>query len=181
MGIRAAHGASGGTRPTSITAVGYQAQRIRAVDASTLVLHTEKAVAPTFLYYCLAAVVGSIVDSKLVKANARGDDFGNDWLKTHSAGSGAFNLAYVQSFLPLTTSREIRANYWAKWFVHRVARPEAVGGLIHNHLVNGVDYPIHEDALRSEAADTALGSPTVEKTGATLIGRCGCQRDRIRP
>jgi peptide/nickel transport system substrate-binding protein len=68
------------------------AQRIRAVDASTLVLQTEKAVAPTFLYYCLAAVVGSIVDSKLVKANARGDDLGNDWLKTHSAGSGAFSL-----------------------------------------------------------------------------------------
>jgi peptide/nickel transport system substrate-binding protein len=68
------------------------AQRIRAVDASTLVLQTEKAVAPTFLYYCLAAVVGSIVDSRLVQANAHGDDLGNDWLKTHSAASGAFSL-----------------------------------------------------------------------------------------
>jgi hypothetical protein len=81
-----------------------------------------------------------------------------------SAGSGAFNSAYVQAFLPLSTSREIRANYWAKWFVHRVPRPEAVGGLIHNHLVNGVDYPIHEDALSSEAADRSF-----QKFGTYLI------------
>jgi peptide/nickel transport system substrate-binding protein len=68
------------------------AQRIRAVDPRTLVIETEKAIAPTFLYYCLTAVVGSIVDSKLVKANAKGADMGNEWLKTHSAGSGAFKL-----------------------------------------------------------------------------------------
>jgi peptide/nickel transport system substrate-binding protein len=68
------------------------AQRIRATDPSTLVIETEKSVAPTLLYYCLCAPVGSIVDSKLVKANAKGDDLGNDWLKTNSAGSGAFKL-----------------------------------------------------------------------------------------
>src|SRR5713101_3005336 len=68
------------------------AQRIRAIDASTLVIETEKSLAPTFLYYCLCAVVGSIVDSKLAKANAKGDDLGNEWLKTNSAGSGAFKL-----------------------------------------------------------------------------------------
>jgi len=68
------------------------AQRIRAVDPSTLVIETEKALAPTFLYYCLCAVVGSIVDSKLVKEHVKGDDLGNEWLKTNSAGSGAFKL-----------------------------------------------------------------------------------------
>jgi peptide/nickel transport system substrate-binding protein len=67
-------------------------KRIRAVDPLTLVIETEKAVAPTFLYYCLTAVVGSVVDSKLVKAQAKGDDLGNGWLKTNSAGSGAFKL-----------------------------------------------------------------------------------------
>jgi hypothetical protein len=81
-----------------------------------------------------------------------------------SSGSGAFNLAYIQSFLPLATSREIRANYWAKWFVHRVPRPEAYGGLIHNKLVNGADYPIHDDVLSSEAADRSF-----QKFGTYLI------------
>jgi len=81
-----------------------------------------------------------------------------------SAGSGSFNLTYIQSFLPLSTTREIRVNYWAKWFVHRTPRPEAVGGLIHNKLVNGVDYPIHEDALNSEAAERSF-----KKFGSYLI------------
>lgn len=81
-----------------------------------------------------------------------------------SSGSGSFNLAYVQSFLPLATSREIRANYWAKWFVHRVPRPEAYGGLIHQKLVNGADYPIHDDVLSSEAADRSF-----QKFGTHLI------------
>jgi len=85
-------------------------------------------------------------------------------LKKTSAGSGAFNSAYVQAFLPLSTSREIRANYWAKWFVHRTPRPEALGGLIHQVLVNGVNYPVHEDALNSEAAERSY-----KKFGTYLI------------
>lgn len=68
------------------------ADRIRAADPLTLIIETEKPVAPTFFYNCLTAVVGSVVDSKLVKANAKGDDLGNEWLKTNSAGSGAFKL-----------------------------------------------------------------------------------------
>jgi hypothetical protein len=91
----------------------------------------------------------------------------NPYLKTItkvSSGSGSFNLAYIQSFLPLATSREIRANYWAKWFVHRVPRPEAYGGYVHHKLVNGADYPVHEDVLSSEAADRSF-----QKFGTYLI------------
>jgi hypothetical protein len=69
-----------------------------------------------------------------------------------SSGSGSFNLTYIQAFLPISTVREIRVNYWAKWFVHRTPRPEALGGLVHGKLVDGLDYPVHEDALNSEAA-----------------------------
>ena len=68
------------------------AERIRAVDDSTLVVVTEKPVAPTFFYYCLTAAVGSVVDSKLVKSHEKDGDFGNAWLKTNSAGSGAYKL-----------------------------------------------------------------------------------------
>jgi hypothetical protein len=81
-----------------------------------------------------------------------------------SSGSGAFNISYIQSFLPLSTTREIRVNYWAKWFVHRTPRPEALGGLVHQRLVNDVDYPIHEDALSSEAAARSF-----DKFGTYLI------------
>jgi peptide/nickel transport system substrate-binding protein len=67
-------------------------ERIRAADPQTLVIVTEKAVAPSFFYYCLTASVGSIVDSKVVMEKAKGDDLGNEWLKTNSAGSGPFKL-----------------------------------------------------------------------------------------
>src|SRR5439155_19382829 len=36
--------------------------------------------------------VGSVVDMKTVMAHAQGDDLGNGWLKTNSAGSGAYAL-----------------------------------------------------------------------------------------
>jgi peptide/nickel transport system substrate-binding protein len=67
-------------------------EKIRATDDLTLVVETADAVAPTFFYYCLTAVVGGVVDSKTVQAQERGGDFGNEWLKTNSAGSGPFKL-----------------------------------------------------------------------------------------
>ncbi|HWO08539.1 MAG TPA: hypothetical protein VNN80_03645, partial [Polyangiaceae bacterium] len=85
-------------------------------------------------------------------------------LTKSSSGAGTFGFAAVQAYLPLGTSREIRANYWQKWFVQRTLRPEAYGGLIHNHLVNGKDYPIHSDALSSEAVARVF-----ERNGTYLL------------
>ena len=67
-------------------------EKIRATDDATLVIETAEQVAPTFFYYCLTAVVGGIVDGKVVQANEKAGDFGNEWLKTSSAGSGPFKL-----------------------------------------------------------------------------------------
>jgi peptide/nickel transport system substrate-binding protein len=67
-------------------------EKIRATDDATLVIETAEQVAPTFFYYCLTAVVGAVVDSKVVQAHEKGGDFGNEWLKTSSAGSGPFKL-----------------------------------------------------------------------------------------
>ncbi len=78
-------------------------------------------------------------------------------LTKSASGNATFGLGYIQGLLPLAASREIRANYWQKWFVHRTLRPEAYGGLVHNHLANGRDYPIHDDILASEALDRSFG------------------------
>jgi peptide/nickel transport system substrate-binding protein len=67
-------------------------QRVRAADAMTVVIETEKSVAPTFFYYCLTAGVGSVVDSAVAKQHEQNGDFGNDWLKQHSAGTGPYML-----------------------------------------------------------------------------------------
>jgi peptide/nickel transport system substrate-binding protein len=66
--------------------------RILAKDPRTLVLTVGEQVAPTLVLYCLTADVGSVVERAEVLANAQGDDLGNLWLKTHSAGSGPFVL-----------------------------------------------------------------------------------------
>lgn len=67
-------------------------QKIRATDPRTLVMETDKAYAPTFVYYCLTAGVASVLDSKLVKSKEANGDLGYNWLKTNSAGSGPFSL-----------------------------------------------------------------------------------------
>lgn len=66
--------------------------RIRATDARTLVLECAAPTSPSFLYYCLSAAVGSIVEKAVVMARAQGDDLGNGWLKQNSAGGGAYVL-----------------------------------------------------------------------------------------
>jgi peptide/nickel transport system substrate-binding protein len=67
-------------------------EKIRATDDATLVIETGDQVAPTFFYYCLTAVIGGIVDMKTVQSHEKDGDFGNEWLKTNSAGSGPFKL-----------------------------------------------------------------------------------------
>jgi peptide/nickel transport system substrate-binding protein len=64
--------------------------RVKAPDAMTVTLETDKKYAPSFFYYCLTAGVSSIVDGATVKQHEEKGDFGNDWLKTHSAGSGPY-------------------------------------------------------------------------------------------
>jgi peptide/nickel transport system substrate-binding protein len=67
-------------------------EKIRATDDATLVIETGEQVAPTFFYYCLTAAIGGIVDMKTVQSHEKDGDFGNEWLKTNSAGSGPFKL-----------------------------------------------------------------------------------------
>ncbi len=64
------------------------AERIRAEDDRTLVLRLAERKAPSFLLYCLSAAVGGIVEKKAVLAHQQGNDLGNAWLRTNSAGSG---------------------------------------------------------------------------------------------
>ena len=63
---------------------------IKATDDHTLVMQAGDAFAPTFLFYCLSANVGGVIEQKLALSHAQNDDLGNGWLKTASAGSNAW-------------------------------------------------------------------------------------------
>lgn len=78
------------------------AEKAKATDAGTFVFTVDKPYAPSFVLNCLTATVASVVDKKLVLDHVKpvtpsadykyDNDFGNEWLKTAYAGSGAFKL-----------------------------------------------------------------------------------------
>ncbi|MEL6478771.1 MAG: ABC transporter substrate-binding protein [Pseudomonadota bacterium] len=68
------------------------AETLVALDDSTFQLTTDKKYATSFVLNCLTATIAYIVDAETVKAQEADGDWGNTWLKTNSAGSGAYEL-----------------------------------------------------------------------------------------
>lgn len=61
-------------------------------DGDTVTFVTDRQYAPSFVYNCLTAGVGAILDKETVMANAVGEDMGGAWLNENSAGSGYYVL-----------------------------------------------------------------------------------------
>ncbi|MEH2164857.1 MAG: vanadium-dependent haloperoxidase [Nostoc sp.] len=70
---------------------------------------------------------------------------------TQTGSNATFAVGHLQALLNLASSRVIRASYWQKYYVHRILRPEAYGGLIYNNIVNKTRYPINSEILNSKA------------------------------
>src|SRR5690242_714928 len=79
-----------------ITQFGFNADNVekmvRALDDYTLEIKLPQAQATSFVLYCLSANVGSVVDMKTAMANQANGDLGNAWLKSRTAGAGAYKL-----------------------------------------------------------------------------------------
>ena len=65
---------------------------VTAADGSTLKVTIGSDFAPSLVLSLLGSVVGSVVDMKTVMSHDTAGDLGNGWLKTNSAGSGAYVL-----------------------------------------------------------------------------------------
>ena len=65
---------------------------ITAPDPGTLEFKIVKDYAPSLVYNVMTTGITSAVEKKVAMANEANGDMGNSWLKTHSAGSGAFRL-----------------------------------------------------------------------------------------
>jgi len=72
------------------------ASQLKKVDDHTLTLHWTADVSPSVALNILSTPIASIVDEKQVAANVKDNDFGNAWLKMHSAGSGAYKMRVYQ-------------------------------------------------------------------------------------
>ncbi|WP_413712315.1 ABC transporter substrate-binding protein [Rhizobium sp. Rhizsp82] len=66
---------------------------VTKVDDKHVKLTWSADVGAGFALSLLTAPIASVVDEQTVSANAKDNDFGNGWLKTNSAGSGAFSIA----------------------------------------------------------------------------------------
>lgn len=112
-------------------------------------------------FWAAALLLGTAAD----KTNASYGGFGtplspsNPYLKskTQTGAAGTFGLPYLQGLLPYASARAIRVAYWHKFYVHRTLRPEAYAGLIHHKITSKADYPVHADALNSQALARSVG------------------------
>jgi peptide/nickel transport system substrate-binding protein len=73
------------------------AENIKATGPMELTIRTDKVYAPSFVLNCLTSTIGGIVDKKVALAHEKDGDLGHEWLKTNSAGSGAY---MVKSWKP---------------------------------------------------------------------------------
>ncbi|MBB1491594.1 ABC transporter substrate-binding protein [Paracoccus sp. MC1862] len=67
-------------------------EMIRA-EGNTVSITMDQPYAVSFVLNCLTASVASVIDKETVMQHVEGDDLGNTWLSTNSAGSGAYSLA----------------------------------------------------------------------------------------
>ncbi len=71
-------------------------QHLKKIDNNTVQLSWSADVSPAVALNILSTPIASIVDKKAVSANVKDDDYGNAWLKMHSAGSGPFKMRVYQ-------------------------------------------------------------------------------------
>jgi peptide/nickel transport system substrate-binding protein len=67
-------------------------QMVKVVDPMTLQITITEDFSPSLVLSLMSSVVGSVVDMKTAMEHETAGDFGYAWLKTNSAGSGAYTL-----------------------------------------------------------------------------------------
>jgi len=65
---------------------------VTAVDPLTLQIKIVEDYSPVMVLNLMATVAASVIEKKVAMANEKDGDYGNTWLKTHSATSGAYKL-----------------------------------------------------------------------------------------
>lgn len=115
---------------------------------------------------------------------------GNPYLVSQNQeGFATFGPPYFKTLMCEISTRALKTVWHQKWFVHRRLRPEVFAGRVHNHITGLASYPIHAEALNSQAVQLCFsqngsyllpmeypeGSPLHPSYGAghaTVAGAC---------
>lgn len=116
-----------------ITQFGWNADNVdelvKVVDDSKFSVTITEDFSPALVLNALSAGVASVVDKKLVMEHEQDGDLGYEWLKTNSAGSGAFALQTwkANELVSMTANENYRhgAPGMKRVIVRHVAEPSA--------------------------------------------------------
>jgi hypothetical protein len=76
----------------------------------------------------------------------------NPYVKSKTeSGFATFGTPHLLALLGEVSSRALKAVWYQKWYVHRVIRPDELGGRIHLNLTAQKNYPIDDSVLNSTA------------------------------
>ncbi len=139
-------------------------ERIRATDPHTLVIQIAEREAPTFLLYCLSANVGGVVEKAVAMAHATDNDLGNTWLRTNSAGSGAWVLRTARA--SELVALDANPNHPSPPLARRMIIRHVADPSVQLLLLQQGDADIVRDLL-PEGIKTARANPAFEVIGVS--------------
>lgn len=149
------------------------ADMVKATDDHTLVIKTAEQLAPSLVMNCMSAGIASVVDSEELKKHEKDGDFGYNWLKTRSAGSGAYKLvtwkpkdAVVMEANPDFYLGEPKLK---RLIVRHVPEPAAQRLLIEKGDVD-IARDLTADQVKTVRENDELKVGTVEKTNIYYLG-----------
>jgi len=98
-------------------------------------------------------------------------DPGNPYVDSRTqVGFGTFGGPHILSLVTEVATRALKAVWCQKWFVHRRLRPEAMGGLVNNHLKATANYPLHPEFLQQAQEQSRIEfGRTISQLAKTLI------------
>lgn len=148
------------------------AQLIRATDPHTLVMELPKPAATGFVLYCLSAEVGGVVEKATALEHQVKQDMGNQWLNSHSAGNGPYQLTSFQAedHVILDANPHFGADIPLKRiFIRHVKEPSEQLLLLERGDID-IARDLTSDQLKATASNARLHRFTTPTTNQMYLG-----------